>query len=125
MPPRLTVNDDTSPLGIRMTERMRQLRLSDEDVAAETGLHKDTIRAYRRLADPRPTAKNASLVSKALKCSTEYLLHGTGEVPAGGDVVPETASIALANKLREQLRAVYAELNGWPIERIDIRVELR
>jgi transcriptional regulator with XRE-family HTH domain len=107
-----------------MTERMRQLRLSDEDVAAETGLHKDTIRAYRRLADPRPTAKNAGLVSKALKCSTEYFLHGTGDVPAAG-VVPETASIALANKLREQLRAIYAELNGWPIERIDIRVELR
>ena len=130
---RLTVNEDTSPMGRRMTERMLELKLSDEDVADITGLHKDTIRAYRRLPDPHPTAQNAALVAQALLWPTDRLLHGTvGDIPAtanetSSEVSPDVAkaTIGLANQLRDQLRAVYAELNGLPIDRVDVRIELR
>ena len=127
------MNEDTSPVGRRMTERMLELKLSDEDVADITGLHKDTIRAYRRLPDPHPTAQNAALVAQALKWPTDRLLHGTvGDISAKAKETSSNASlgvakatVGLANELREQLRAVYAELNGWPIDRVDIRIQLR
>jgi hypothetical protein len=130
---RLTVNQDTSPMGRRMTERMLELKLSDEDVADITGLHKDTIRAYRRLPNPHPTAQNAALVAQALQWPTDRLLHGTvGDISAkANETSPKAAvgvakaTIGLANELRDQLRAVYAELNGLPVDRIDIRIELR
>lgn len=128
---RLTTNPDTSEMGRRMTERMLELRLSDEDVADITKLHKDTIRAYRRLPDPRPTAKNAALVAKALQWPTDRLLHGTiaetfvqGDLPSSSKVNGPIATASLANELRDQLRAVYAELNGVSVDRIDIRIEL-
>jgi transcriptional regulator with XRE-family HTH domain len=130
---RLTVNQDTSPMGRRMTERMLELKLSDEDVADMTGLHKDTIRAYRRLSDPHPTAQNAALVAQALQWPTDRLLRGTvGDVPANANETSSKAplgvakaTVGLANELRDQLRAVYAELNGLPVDRVDIRIELR
>jgi hypothetical protein len=129
---RLTVNEDTSPMGHRMTERMLELKLSDEDVADMTGLHKDTIRAYRRLPNPHPTAQNAALVAQALGWPTDRLLHGTGETSAKATetsskaaVGVAKATVGLANELRDQLRAVYAELNGLPVDRVDVRIELR
>jgi hypothetical protein len=130
---RLTVNDDTSPMGRRMTERMLELKLSDDELADMTGLHRDTIRTYRRLPDPHPTAQNAALVAQALQWPTDRLLHGTGvellpmvtEKSSTASVGLAKATIGHANELRDQLRAVYAELNGVPIDRVDIRIELR
>ena len=82
---KLTVRDDTSPMGCRMTARMIELNLDDQEVADMTNLSKDTIRAYRRLPEARPTAENAAAVAKALQWTTDQLLHGTGvEVSADG-----------------------------------------
>src|SRR5436190_14532122 len=107
---RLTVNPDTSPMGRRMTDRMLELKLSDEDVADMTNLHKDTIRAYRRLPDPHPTAQNAALVAKALQWPTDRLLHGTtGDAASKNDATSSDAvsrpkaTASLANELRDQL----------------------
>jgi hypothetical protein len=82
---KLTITPDTGPMGRRMTARMTELRLDDQDVAKVTGLSKDTIRAFRRLPDPHPTAKNAAAVAEVLGWTTDELLHGKGVDDSGND----------------------------------------
>jgi len=70
---------------------------------------------------------------QVLQWPTDRLLHGTvGDINAKANETSSNASlgvakatVGLANELRDQLRAVYAELNGLPIDRVDIRIELR
>ncbi|MCP2214236.1 transcriptional regulator with XRE-family HTH domain [Bradyrhizobium diazoefficiens] len=119
---KLTTRDDTTPLGQRMTERMKLLGLDDQDVTDKSGLSYDTVRSIRRLPK-NPSTETATKIATVLGVSTDWLLHGTdpGDMGANGDPPPAAARI---QGLKRKLAEAYAELSGDPVERVNVTITI-
>lgn len=72
-----------------------------------TNLSKDTVRAYRRLPQARPTAENAAAVAKALQWTTDQLLHGT-DVEVSADDTANNADDETINDAINRLKTIVA-----------------
>jgi transcriptional regulator with XRE-family HTH domain len=110
----LTTRPDTSPLGLRMTQRMEELRLSDRDVADKAGLSYDTVRTIRREPGKRPSQDTIEKLAKVLEVTTSWLSKGesskgpSSTLAAASDPIQE-AKDTLARKLRvppERIRII-------------------
>ncbi|WP_271601636.1 helix-turn-helix domain-containing protein [Bradyrhizobium sp. CCBAU 45384] len=106
-----------------MTARMIELNLDDQDVADGTGLSKDTIRAYRRLPEARPTAENAAAVAKALRWTTDQLLHGT-DVEVSADDKADYGDEASLDDAIDRVKAIVAAGCNTTPRRVSVTITI-
>jgi transcriptional regulator with XRE-family HTH domain len=126
---KLTTRPDTSPFGLRMTERMKARGVDDQDVAEATDLSYDTVRAIRRLANKNPNMKTVTKVAEFLSVSADWLLHGdnansdSAATEGFGDANRSSKITAdRVQRLKRELAEAYADLTGDAVEDVRIAV---
>jgi transcriptional regulator with XRE-family HTH domain len=69
----LTVNDDTTPFGVRLTDLMNERQIDDSEMAERTGRSISTIRTIRRGPKANPTRTTIAGLAKAMSISPDQL----------------------------------------------------